>query len=122
MSADDQLDKSPTARFERELNALLPAALAVSAQANESRQATARRIIKVAMLVVGPHLRPADAVAYQWAWRLGDITRPCRDEQNAREEVARFPAARVLVRRRVGPWEAAGAVPAPAATEGPGER
>jgi hypothetical protein len=42
---------------------------------------------------------------YQWAWRLGDRIAPCRDERNARDEVARFPKARALVRRRVGPWE-----------------
>jgi hypothetical protein len=56
------------------------------------------------------------AETYQWAWRLGDITAPCRDERNARDEVARFPKARVLVRRRVGPWEV---VPAGAAAPQP---
>lgn len=68
--------------------------------------------------------QPEPGDVYQWAWALrhDDIIRPCRDEQAARAEVARFPADRVLVRRRVGPWEVAGAVPAPTDTEGPGER
>jgi hypothetical protein len=58
-----------------------------------------------------------NAETYQWAWRLGDLIGTSRNEQEARAEVARFPNDRILVRRRVGPWEVVAGPSQPTPTE-----
>lgn len=60
------------------------------------------------MSVVPRAVAPTEPIQWQWGATLdGKFWSTFRDEATARAEVARFPGARALMRRRVWPWEPA---------------